>query len=72
MKKNLCLQVVTDELRLAGVDYQVEHGGKHLRVLFELNGRAMLCTVSATTANWNAHYNARADVRRMLRRGAVS
>jgi len=72
MRKNLCLQVVTDELRQAGVDYQVEHGGKHLRVSFVLNGRAMLCTVSVSTAYWDAHRNARAGIRRIPRQAAIS
>ena len=71
MRKNVCLQAVTDELRLAGVYFQVERGGKHLLVRFALNGRPVMCTVSVSTANWDAHRNARANVRRLLRQAAT-
>jgi len=52
--KNMCLDAVTDELRQAGVDYQVEHG-RHLQVRFELNGRSISCTVPLSASDSRAH-----------------
>ena len=69
-RKNLCLQAVTDELRQAGIDFQIEHGSKHLLVRFAVHGRPMMCTVSVSTSNWNAHLNARGNVHRLLRQVA--
>jgi hypothetical protein len=67
MRKNASLQAVTDELRRANVDFQIEHGVKHLQVRFVLNGRNLMCVVAVSTANWNAHHVARSHVRRLLR-----
>lgn len=67
----MCLDAVTTELRAAGVDYQVEHGGKHPQVRFALNGRSMMCTVPFSASDWRAHRNARAGVRRLLRQAAA-
>jgi len=38
-KRDICIEAVTQELRAAGLDYQIAHGEKHPRVTFTLNGQ---------------------------------
>ena len=69
-KNRRCLDVVIDELERAGIPYQIERN-RHTKVRFSLNGRASMYVVAVSTTNWNAHRNARADIRRMLRQAAT-
>lgn len=67
MRRNPCLEAVTAELRQVGIDFQIEHGSKHPKVRFVLHGRRWLYVVPFSTSTRNAHKDARAGVRRLLR-----
>jgi hypothetical protein len=64
---NRCLQAVTDELREAGVLFQVERGGKHWKVRFLHRGQHRMLTVSQSPSHQGSWLRARADARRILR-----
>jgi hypothetical protein len=70
MRRNYCLDAVTTELRLAGIEFQVETN-KHAKIRFSLNGRNKMYVVPMTTSNWDAQRNARAGIRRILRQAAT-
>ncbi len=65
------MEAVTRELRQAGVTYQIEHGGKHLKIRYTLNGRSGMYVVAVSTSDWRAHKRARAGIRRLLRQAAT-
>jgi hypothetical protein len=73
MRRNAALDAVTEELAAAGIDFQIEHGGRHRRVVFEIGGVRQFVIASfgggGRNRNWRAEKNARADVRRILRTG---
>lgn len=62
---NLCLDAVEAELGGAGVPYKVEHGGKHIHILFGENYQH-LHVVAKTPSDFRAHKNERALIRRSL------
>jgi hypothetical protein len=70
-KNRRCLDLVINELEQAGIPYEIERN-RHTKVRFSLNGRPAMYVVAVSTANWNAHRNARADIRRILRQAAAS
>jgi len=66
-RKNECLIAITDVLDEAQIAYIVKHGGKHLQILFTVNGRNQKCFCAVTPSDVNAQHNNRARIRRMLR-----
>jgi hypothetical protein len=69
--RNEAKDAVTRELRDRGIDYAIEHGRKHTRVVFVLNGRRRMIITPNYNGNWRSKKYARADVRRMLRQAAI-
>ncbi|MFC3072374.1 Rha family transcriptional regulator [Shinella pollutisoli] len=69
---NPCLEAVTNELDNASVPYRIEHGGKHIRVLYGEDYQH-LHVVAATPSDWRAPLNDRAQIRRdMAKHGFVA
>jgi hypothetical protein len=66
--RNVCIDAVTAELRAVGVTYEIAHGGKHPQVHFSINGMRRFYVVPRTPSDWRAAQNARAGVRRLLRK----
>lgn len=62
---NPCLEAVIAELDKVGVPHRVEHGGKHLRVVY---GEKFdyVQIIAATPSDWRAPLNERAAIRRSL------
>lgn len=71
IQRNECLAVTTRELERHGITYMVEHGGKHLRLIWLANGRNHRTTVPCTSSDWRSAYNARSDLRRQMREAGV-
>lgn len=72
MRKNSQLEVVLAELAAAGITPRISNGGKHIRVRWEgPSGGSRLCTISGTCSDRRGLINARAVVRRLLRRDAT-
>jgi hypothetical protein len=69
MRRNRCVDAVTDELRQAGIDFQIERN-KHVKIRFTLNGRNEMCVVALSASDWRAHKQARSYIRRVLRQAA--
>ena len=69
-RRNECLLAITGVLDEAQVAYIVKHGGKHLHVLFAVNGRNQKCICPVSPSDVNARHNARAYIRRKLREAA--
>lgn len=67
MRKNKNIDAVTDELRHAGIDFQIEVN-KHVKIKFQLNGRNEMYVTPASPSDWRGHRRARADIRRLLKR----
>jgi hypothetical protein len=67
MRTNPCLEAVTTELDRAGVRYVVGTNG-HVFVHWRHRGNRRRIVVSATPSSNRARWNARSDVRRVLRR----
>jgi hypothetical protein len=55
-------------LDAAGVEPIIWYGGKHIRVLDSPRGKRRNVTELFSASEWRAVQNARADVRRLLRR----
>jgi hypothetical protein len=66
-RRNECLDAITDELDDAQIAYIVQYGGKHLKIWFTLNGRKRRCICGVSPSDVNARYNARSQIRRILR-----
>jgi hypothetical protein len=67
VRRSAHLDAVTDVLDDAGIKYQIEQG-KHMKVLWTLNGRRMTSVVPTSTGDrWHGPIKARADVRRILK-----
>ena len=49
------------------VEFRVEKGSKHPRILFEVNGRPFLYVLSGSLGDRRAAMNVASDVRRMVR-----
>lgn len=60
--------MATEPLREAGIDYRIEHGGKHVVVCWGERRYTMAATPSDS---YRGCINARADIRRMLREDGV-
>jgi hypothetical protein len=72
MRRNDVLEAITRELEAAGVSHEVREGGKHLLVRWTARHLTRTLTVQrGGSGEWRASLNARADVRRMLRRDGV-
>jgi hypothetical protein len=67
MRSNPCLEAVTAELDRVGVRYVIGTNG-HVFVRWRHRGGKRRIVVSATPSSNHARWNARGDVRRMLRR----
>lgn len=65
---NECLDAALAELRGAGIEPRVEHGGKHIRILWECRGQSRMYVTASTPSDRRAHLNVRSDIRRMLRK----
>jgi hypothetical protein len=66
-RRNEVLDAITDVLDDARVAYIVEYGGKHLKVVFILNGRIRKCICPVSASDTNAQHHARAFTRRVIR-----
>jgi hypothetical protein len=66
--RNICIDAVTAEMRAAGITYEITHGGKHMQVQWSTNGKRRLYVVPRTPSDWRAAQNARAGIRRLLRK----
>lgn len=60
-------EVAAAVLRAAGVPFSVHVGRKHVKVRWELGGRAYSYSCAKTPSDRRATENLRCDVRRMLR-----
>jgi hypothetical protein len=67
MRKNPVFAAISRELDGAGIRYVRVHRGKHLSVVFHLNGRRRCIIYSASSSDKRSGLNARGYVRRMLR-----
>jgi hypothetical protein len=70
VRSNPCLTAVTDELDRAGVRYAINMNG-HVHVTWQHRGADRRIVVSATPSSDRARWNARGDVRRILRRDGL-
>jgi hypothetical protein len=69
MRRNEVLAAVVEELREVGVVPAYSEGGKHLQVRWQSRtGQPRFLTVPITPSDHRSILNARADVRRMLKR----
>lgn len=64
---NDCLDAALSELRAVGIDPAIEHGGKHIRIVWDHDGQQRLFIVPKTASDWRAALNSRSDIRRMLK-----
>ena len=64
---NPCLDVALDELKSAGITPVVEHGGKHLQIVWPTGSGQRKYITAASPSDRRAPLNVRADIRRMLR-----
>lgn len=62
---NPCLDAVETELNAVGIPYRVDHGGKHLRIMFGADYQH-LHVVAQTPSDHRAPMNERALIRRSL------
>jgi hypothetical protein len=69
-RRNECLQATLRVLEAAHIGYVVRHGGKHLKIVFVINGRSRTCVCPVTSSDVNAQHNQRAQIRRMIREQA--
>jgi hypothetical protein len=58
-------------LAKAGIKSTIEHGGKHIRVLFKLDGRDHVIHCCKSPSDYRAMANARSYVHRLLKKRAV-
>lgn len=65
--RNAEMEAVTTEIEAAGLDWQVNSKGRHLKVVFTINGQSCQITVGRTPSDWRGRLNARALVRRVIR-----
>lgn len=61
-------QAVEAELEAAGYTWSESVGGKHGRLLVSVNGREEAVILPGTPSDWRSMKNARAQVRRMIRK----
>jgi hypothetical protein len=62
------MTAITSELEAAGIDFQIERGGKHLKVRCGRHVFIASFSNGARGTNWRTRRAARANVRRMLKR----
>lgn len=60
-------QAVVRELRAAGLSWREEFGGKHARLIIDVNGREEVEILSISPSDWRATKKATAHVRRRIR-----
>lgn len=61
-------EAIKNELREAGVSFDLAHGGKHLHLTWTgVNGRRRKFVLASTSSDRRAYLNARSDIRKMLR-----
>ncbi len=71
VRRNEELIYVKKELSLHGIDAKVQSGGKHIKITWQHNGQSRLFVVAVTGSDVRGRKNARADLRRLLRRDGV-
>jgi hypothetical protein len=71
MPKSECLDVVLRELRENNIKPAVNSGGKHIAVSWYHNTESRRFTCDISASDHRAIVNARADIRRILRRDGV-
>jgi hypothetical protein len=71
--RNPCLEAVLRELEAVGIrDVEQIHGGKHWQVRWRVNGHGLrVYSVPCSPSDWRSPYNARAQVRRLLREDGI-
>jgi hypothetical protein len=70
MRTNPCLEAVTAELDRAGLRYAV-HSNGHVHVTWQHGELRRRVVMSATPSSSRARWNARSDVRRILRQDGL-
>jgi hypothetical protein len=70
-RRSETLIAVLGELEARGIEYEIRHGGKHTRVLWEVRAHKRVTFVSVSPSDWRAAKKARAFVRRQLREEGV-
>lgn len=61
------LEATEQELKAAGIAYEVENGKRHVLVRFTVRGRKCMVTCSRSASDHRASLNARHEVRRAIR-----
>lgn len=64
---NECLDDALKELRAVGIEPEVAHGGKHIRIFWQHNGQARSHTVPVSPSDWRTPLNNRSQVLAKLR-----
>ena len=67
MSENMCLDAALAELSEAGVNARVEHGGKHIHIIWQHDGSPRKHVVASTPSDRRAHLNERTAIRRVLK-----
>lgn len=67
MAKLVTIDVVIAEIRAAGLEPQVQRGGKHYKASFTVKGKRFTYIVPCTASDHRAVLNCRAGIRRMIR-----
>lgn len=70
-KGNAPLMVVIETLNGLGIPYTIQNG-KHLKLKFEIAGHCEVIIIPRSPSCWRAAQNARATVRRILKRRGIS
>lgn len=71
LRTNLCLRAITTVLDANGIAYRIERGGKHPRVLFEIEGRRFVRAFPLTPSDRRSPLNAAAETKRLFRGGST-
>lgn len=70
VRRNINVEVVTDELRKAGITFRIEIN-KHAKIRFELAGRNSMYVVPVSGSDRRGPMAARSGIRRILRQAAA-
>lgn len=68
---NELLDTAVAELRAVGIEPEVTHGGKHIRMRWDHNGAPRFHTVPLTPSDWRSPLNNKADLRAILRKDGL-
>lgn len=67
VNRSVQYKAISAVLDAEGVNYKVEWGGKHPKMVFAINGREIKYTISASPSCNKAGKNAASDVKRIIR-----